>query len=210
MAEPRPAASRLTAPVSAASGPAVVAVAASAGGITALSEVLGALPADFPVPVLVVQHLAQHRASIIAEVLDHRTVLPVKLAQQGERIVPGIVYVAPPDHHLLITEDGRVQLDVGEPVHFVRPAADQLFESVAKAYGPRALVCVLSGTGRDGAQGAAAVKAGGGLVIVENPESARFKGMPEAAVRAGAVDHILPLAEIGPALRGLTNLTGAQ
>ena len=185
------------------SGPAVVAIAASAGGITALSEVLGALPADFPVPVLVVQHLAQHRDSIIAEVLDHRTALPVKLARDGERIGPRAVYVAPPDHHLLITEDGRVQLVVGEPVHFVRPAADQLFESVAKAYGPRALVCVLSGTGRDGAQGAAAVKAAGGLVIVEDPESAQFKGMPEAAVRAGEVDRVLPLAEIGPALRTL-------
>jgi two-component system, chemotaxis family, protein-glutamate methylesterase/glutaminase len=185
-------------------GPAVVALAASAGGITALSQVLGALPADFPVPVLVVQHLAPRRDSIIAEVLDHRTALPVKLARDGERIVPRVVYVAPPDHHLLITADGHVQLVVGELVHFVRPAADQLFESVAKAYGPRALVCVLSGTGKDGAQGTAAVKAAGGVVIVEDPESAQFKGMPEAAVRAGEVDRVLPLSEIGPALRNLT------
>jgi len=185
------------------SGPAVVAVAASAGGILALSEVLGALPAAFPVPVLVVQHLAPHHDSIIAEVLDHRTDLRVKLAQDGERIVPGIVYVAPPDHHLLVAADGRVHLDVGERVHFVRPAADRLFESVAKVYGPRALVCVLSGTGRDGAQGASAVKDGGGTVIVEDPESAQFRGMPDAAVRACAADRVLPLAEIGPALRRL-------
>jgi two-component system chemotaxis response regulator CheB len=182
----------------------VVAVAASAGGILALSEVLGALPADFPVPVLVVQHLAPHHDSIIAEVLNHRTALLVKLAEDGERIVTGVVYVAPPNHHLRVTEGGRVQLGVGERVHFVRPAADLLFESVAKAYGPRALVCVLSGTGQDGAQGAGLVKAGGGTVIVEDPESAQFKGMPEAAVRACAVDRVLPLSEIGPALRRLT------
>ena len=187
-----------------AAGPAVVALAASAGGITALSEVLGALPATFPVPVLVVQHLSPHRESIIAEVLGHRTALPVKLAQDGERIVPGAVYVAPPDHHLRITEDGRVRLVVGELVHFVRPSADQLFESVAKAYGPRALVCVLSGTGRDGAQGAVAVKAGGGTVLVQDPASAQFNGMPAAAVHAGEVDQVLPLSEIGPALRRLT------
>ena len=184
-------------------GPAVVALAASAGGITALSEVLGALPVGFPVPILVVQHLAPRHDTIIAEVLGHRTVLPVKLAREGERIGPGTVYVAPPDHHLLITADGRVQLVIGELVHFVRPAADQLFESVAKVYGPRALACVLSGTGRDGAQGAAAVKAAGGVVIAEDPASAQFKGMPEAAVRACAVDRVLPLAEIGPALRRL-------
>jgi two-component system, chemotaxis family, protein-glutamate methylesterase/glutaminase len=184
-------------------GPAVVAVAASAGGIVALSAVLGALPVGFPVPVLVVQHLAPHHDSIIAEVLDHRTALMVKLAQDGELIVPGIVYVAPPDHHLLVTADGRTQLAVGERVHFVRPAADLLFDSVAKVYGPRALACVLSGTGRDGAQGASAVKAGGGTVIVEDPESAQFKGMPEAAVRACAADEVLPLTEIGPALRRL-------
>jgi two-component system chemotaxis response regulator CheB len=184
-------------------GPAVVALAASAGGILALSEVLGALPADFPVPVLVVQHLAPHHDSIIAEVLDHRTALLVKLAEDGERIEPGGVYVAPPDHHLRVTDGGRVQLGVGERVHFVRPSADLLFESVAKAYGPRALVCVLSGTGQDGAQGAGLVKAGGGTVIVEDPESAQFKGMPEAAVRACAVDRVLPLSEIGPALRRL-------
>jgi two-component system chemotaxis response regulator CheB len=184
----------------------VVALAASAGGITALREVLGALPAAFPVPVLVVQHLAPHHDSIIAEVLGRRAVLPVKLAEDTERIVPGTVYVAPPDHHLLVTADGRAQLIVGELVHFVRPAADQLFESVAKVYGPRALACVLSGTGRDGAQGAAAVKGGGGIVIVEDPESAQFKGMPEAAVRACAVDHVLPLAEIGPALRRLAGM----
>ena len=193
-----------SAPAGPEAGPAVVALAASAGGITALSEVLGALPVGFPVPVLVVQHLAPRHNTIIAEVLGHRTALPVKLAQDGERIGPGTVYVAPPDHHLLITAAGRVQLVIGELVRFVRPAADQLFESLAKVYGPRALVCVLSGTGRDGAQGAAAVKAGGGVVIAEDPESAQFKGMPEATVRACAVDQTLPLAEIGPALVRLT------
>ena len=183
--------------------PAVVAVAASAGGIAALSKVLGALTADYPVPVLVVQHLSPRHETVLAELLGHRTALRVRLARDGERLVSGDVYVAPPDHHLLVTADGFVQLSDSERVHFVRPSADLLFESVAAAYGPAAVACVLTGTGRDGAQGAATVKEAGGTVIVEDPESAQFNGMPEAALRACAPVPALPLAEIGPFLRDL-------
>jgi len=181
----------------------IVAIAASAGGITALKNVLSELPADFPVPVVVVQHLDPRHRTIIAEVLGRRAKLPVRLAQEGEQAEPGTVYIAPPDRHLLVGAAGMLSLSSSELVHFVRPSADLLFESVAGSYGPRAIACVLTGSGRDGAMGAAAVKSRGGTVIAEDPELAEFKGMPEAAVAAGAVDYVLPLAEIAAVIRGL-------
>ena len=181
----------------------IVALAASAGGITALSRVLGELPVGFPVPVLVVQHLDPRHETVIAAVLGRRTKLPVKLAEAEERVRPGTVYIAPPNHHLLITAAGVLTLTSSELVHFVRPSADLLFESVAGAYGARALACVLTGTGRDGAMGVGAVKSRGGTVIVQDPASAEFPGMPDAAVANGPIDFVLPLDEIGAVIRGL-------
>ncbi|MFF4499398.1 chemotaxis protein CheB [Streptomyces sp. NPDC001401] len=180
-----------------------VAVASSAGGITGLVTVLGALDADLPVPVLVVQHLDPRHRTVIAEVLGRRTPLPVKLAADHERTRPGTVYIAPPDRHLLVRPGGRLALTDSELVHFVRPSADLLFESVAGAYGPRAIACVLTGTGRDGAMGVDAVKSRGGTVIVQDPATAEFSGMPEAAVGTGTVDFVLPLEEIAAVIRGL-------
>lgn len=181
----------------------IVAVASSAGGIHGLGVLLGALGADFPVAVLIVQHLDPRHRTVIAEVLARRTFLPVKLAEDGEHAEPGVVYVAPPDRHLLVGPEGTLSLSRSELVHFLRPSADLLFESVAGAYGPRAIACVLTGTGSDGAMGVDAVKSRGGTVIAQDPETAEFKGMPEAAVRTGAVDFVLPLEEIAAVIRGL-------
>ena len=181
----------------------IVAIASSAGGITALTRVLGGLPDGFPVPVVVVQHLDPRHTTVIADVLGRRTKMPVKLAQEGEEAEPGTIYIAPPNHHLLIGADGVLTLSSSELVHFVRPSADLLFESVAGSYGPRAIACVLTGTGNDGAMGASAVKSRGGTVIAEDPELAEFKSMPEAAIAAGAVDFILPLDEIAQVICGL-------
>lgn len=181
----------------------IVAIAASAGGVTALGRVLGALPADFPVPVVVVQHLDPRHRTIIAEVLGRRAALPVKLAEDGEHAESGTIYIAPPNRHLLLGEDGIITLSSSELVHFVRPSADLLFESVAGSYGPRAIACVLTGTGRDGAMGASAVKSRGGTVIAEDPELAEFKGMPGAVVEAGSADYVLPLDEIASVICGL-------
>ena len=122
-------------------------------------------------------------------------------------VEPGFAYVAPPNHHLLVDAGGILALSSTELVHFVRPSADLLFESVAGAYGPRAIACVLTGSGSDGAMGVSAVKSRGGTVIVQDPESAEFKGMPEAAVATGAVDFVLPLDEIGAVIRGLVEAT---
>ena len=181
----------------------VVAIAASAGGIHALSEVLGGLPVDFPVPVLVVQHLDRRHRTLIAEVLGRRTGMELKLAVDLERARSGVVYVAPPDHHMLVGRGSMLRLTDTELVHFVRPSADLLFESVAGAYGDRAIAVVLTGTGVDGAMGVEAVKTRGGTVIVEDPETAEFSGMPNAAVGAHVVDFVLPLAQIASALRRL-------
>lgn len=181
----------------------IVALAASAGGITALGRVFGELPTDFGVPVVVVQHLDRRHQTVIAEVLGRRAKLPVRLAAEGDFPGPGTIYIAPPDHHLLVGEDGRLTLSSAELVNYVRPSADLLFESVAARYGPRAIACVLTGTGSDGATGVAAVKSRGGAVLVQDPELAEFKGMPEAAVKSGAADYILPLDEIASVICGL-------
>ncbi|MET8471088.1 chemotaxis protein CheB [Streptomyces sp. NPDC006422] len=182
---------------------AVVAVAASAGGIHALATLLGGLGADFPVPVLVVQHLDPWHRTVLAEILDRRSDLGVKLAEQDETARPGTAHIAPPDRHLLVGSDGTLTLTRSELVHFLRPSADLLFESVAGAYDERAIAIVLSGTGSDGAMGVDAVKSRGGTVIAQDPRTAEFKGMPEAAVGTGAVDFVLPLEEIPAVLRGL-------
>jgi len=181
----------------------IVAIAASAGGITALGHVLDGLPGGFPVPVVVVQHLDPRHKTVIAEVLGRRAKMPVRLAREGEKAEAGTIYIAPPNHHLLVEANGVLMLSSSELVHFVRPSADLLFESVAGSYGPRAIACVLTGTGSDGAMGASAVKSRGGTVIAEDPELAEFKGMPEAVVTSGAVDFILPLDEIAAVIRGL-------
>lgn len=181
----------------------IVAMAASAGGVHGVAVLLDGLGPELPVPVLLVQHLDPRHRTVIAEVLGRRTGLSVKLAEQNERALPGTVYIAPPDRHLLVDADGVLTLSDSALVHFVRPSADPLFASVAGAFGRGAIVCVLTGTGKDGAMGVAAVKARGGTVIVQDPRTAEFSGMPEAAVGTGAVDFVLPLEEIAAVIRGL-------
>jgi two-component system chemotaxis response regulator CheB len=126
----------------------IVAIAASAGGLSALSHVLGGLPADFPAPIAVVQHLDPHHRSLMAEILGKRTPLQVKQAEEGDKLRPGWVYIAPPDYHLLVNQDGTFSISQSERVHFVRPAADLLFESMANSYGEQAIAVVLTGSGK--------------------------------------------------------------
>lgn len=181
----------------------VVALAASAGGFGALSAVLGSLDSSFPVPIVVVQHLDPRHRSLMAQILGRRTALLVTEAVQDDKIVPGHVFIAPPNHHLLINHDGAMSLTQTELVHFVRPSADLLFESVAAAYRERCLAVVLSGTGSDGAMGMTAVKKMGGTTIAQDERTSEFYGMPKAAIDAGAIDFVLPLDEIAPAIASL-------
>jgi two-component system chemotaxis response regulator CheB len=178
----------------------VVALASSAGGIAALSEILGSLPGDFSAALVVVQHLDPRHRSLMADILRRRTALDVLQAADGNRIRPGTVYIAPPDQHLLVNADGTLSLSHSELVHFVRPSADLLFESVAASYRQRAIAVVLTGTGSDGSMGIGAIKKMGGTVIAQNQASAEFSGMPGAAIRSGNADFVLPLDEIASAL----------
>jgi len=181
----------------------VVALASSAGGIAAISHILESLPAGFPAAIVVVQHLDPRHRSLMAEILRRRTPLEVVQAAEGDRIRPGTVHIAPPDHHLLVNRDGSLSLSHSELVHFVRPSADLLFESVAASYQERAIAVVLTGTGSDGSLGVGAIKKMGGTVIAQDQESAEFFGMPSAAIKSGHADFILRLDEIPTALTTL-------
>lgn len=180
----------------------VVALGASAGGLNALSQVLSALPANFPSSIVVVQHLAPGHKSWIAKLLGRSTRLKVKQAEHGEILLPGVVYTAPPDEHLLVGP-GKIQLAHSQLVHFSRPSIDLLFESVAGTYGSRSIGVVLSGSGKDGSAGVRTIKEAGGITIAQTPETAEFRHMPEAAIETGCIDFILPLTDIGEKLAGL-------
>ncbi|HEV7477219.1 MAG TPA: chemotaxis protein CheB [Burkholderiales bacterium] len=181
----------------------IVALAASAGGLRALSEVLAGLPANFPAALVVVQHLDPRHRSLMAEILGRRTPLAVRQAADDEHVQPGSVFIAPPDRHLLVNPDGLLSLTRTELVHFSRPSADLLLESVAASYRERAIGVILSGSGSDGAMGAKAIKKMGGTLIVQDPATAEFSGMPGAARQTGLADFVLPLEEISGALRTL-------
>jgi two-component system chemotaxis response regulator CheB len=181
----------------------IVAVASSAGGLQALTGLLSQLTGDFPAAIAVVQHLDPRHRSLMAEILARRTRMRVTQAAEGDKIQGGIVYIAPPNKHLLVNPDHTLSLSSSELVHFVRPSADLLFESVAAAYKDRVIAVVLTGTGSDGAMGLAAVKKMGGTVIAQDEATSEFFGMPGAAINTGNVDFILPLSEIAPALVSL-------
>ena len=157
----------------------IVALAASAGGLRALSQILAVLPADFLAAIVVVQHLDPRHRSLMADILSRRTTLKVKEAQEGAQLSPGTAYIAPANRHLLVNPDGTLSLSQSELVHFVRPSADLLFESVAASYKERAIAVVLSGSGSDGAMGVKAIKKMGGTVIVQDEKSSEFSACRE-------------------------------
>lgn len=178
----------------------VVALAASAHGIEALTEILSSLPADFPAAIVIVQHLSPHRPSLLAQILDRKTPLKVMQAQEADHLRPGEVYVAPPDRHLLVNADGSLSLTQTEKVHWVRPAAENLFKSVAKSYKNRAIAVVLTGGDKDGSAGVQYIKEMGGTVIAQDKATSKAWGMPSAAIATGCVDWILPLDKIAKAI----------
>lgn len=181
----------------------LVVMAASAGGLAALESILGALPADFPVPIAVVQHRTAARPNLLARVLSRYTPLMVKTAEQGEKLRPGTVYLAPPDFHLLIQRNGCCDLFDGIRIRHVLSSANPLFASAAEAFGKRVIAVVLTGGDSDATDGVRSVSAHGGLVIAQDQATSRIFAMPRSAIETGCVDKVLPLAEIGPALRRL-------
>jgi two-component system chemotaxis response regulator CheB len=181
----------------------LIAVAASTGGPAALQRILEALPADFPVPLLIVQHIATGFGAGLAEWLASTCGIQVKVAEHGEPLAARTAYLAPDDRHLGIRPDRRVLLDDTAPIDGFRPSATYLFESAARVYGASMAAVVLTGMGRDGVEGLHAVKAAGGRVIAQDESSSVVYGMPREAVAAGLVDLELPIMEIGPRLTDL-------
>lgn len=178
----------------------VVTIAASAGGIKALGELLPQLPADFAAALIIILHRDPHTASLLAQILDRMTSLVVKDAEAGEAIKAQTIYTAPPDYHLLVTDNHTLRLTQTEKVNFTRPAADCTLTSVAECFGARAIAIILSGYGHDGALGVCAIKRHGGRVIVQDPATATVASMPQAAIDTGQVDWVLPIDQIPPTL----------
>ncbi len=181
----------------------VVAVAASTGGPAALQRLFGDLPATFPAPVLLVQHMAPGFAATFARWLDSVCSLRVRVGEDDQPLEPNTVYLAPDDHHLGLARRGVLGIAASPPLDGFRPSATHLFRSVAKCYGPAALAVVLTGMGSDGLEGLRAVKAAGGQVLAQDEATSVVYGMPGAAAGAGLVDALLPLPALGPRVLAL-------
>lgn len=174
----------------------VVVMGASWGGIDAYTRVLGALPERFPVAILLVQHQRLESGNRLAAVLQGRTKLPVLTPDDKQEVIAGSVYVAPPGYHLLVDGEGRVNYSLSPPVHFCRPAIDELFFSAAHVYGARLMGVLLTGANEDGAAGLAYIRRRGGLTVAQMPATAEAPVMPQAAVDAGAAMEVLSLEDI--------------
>lgn len=175
----------------------VLAIVSSTGGPAALQQLLGDLPADFSWPVLVVQHIAHGFTAPLAQWLDGAVALRVKVAEAGERLAAGTVYVAPDDRHLGVHRDGTALLSGADAVRGFRPSGSYLFESVAEVFGAAAVGVILTGMGDDGVAGLRALHAAGALVLAQDEGSSVVYGMPREAVRAGVVSEVLPVDRIG-------------
>ncbi len=177
----------------------VVALATSTGGPNALGEVFAALPDDLPVPIVLVQHMPPTFTQLLAERLSTRGPVAVAEGREGEPLRPGRAWIAPGDHHMIVARDGeavRLAVHQDPPENSCRPAADVLFRSVARAYGPHALAVVMTGMGQDGLRGCEAIKEAGGQVLAQDEASSVVWGMPGFVARAGLADRVLPLGQL--------------
>jgi two-component system chemotaxis response regulator CheB len=172
----------------------IVAIGASQGGIQALRALIGGLPPDFQAPILVVQHIGATE-SILPSLLNDVGALDAAFALDREPLAAGRIYVAPPDHHMLV-HDGHIDLTHGPRENFARPAVDPLFRSAASCYGPDAIAVVLSGRLNDGTAGLFEIKRAGGIALVRTPREAEAPDMPQSALDNVAVDYCLPVAEM--------------
>jgi len=175
--------------------PNIIVIGASAGGIEALPEILRPLPADLQAAVFVVLHVAAESPSVLPQILSRACLLKAVHPMDGEPVVPSRIYVAPPDHHMMI-EPGRIRITHGPRENWHRPAIDPLFRSAARSHGKRVLGIVLSGNLDDGTVGLHIVKSEGGVAIVQDPDEAMFASMPRSALRSLKADFVLPLRAI--------------
>jgi two-component system chemotaxis response regulator CheB len=169
----------------------ILLIGCSAGGFSIIYDLVLNFPENFPLPVLIVIHRSRKYKSLIEEQLNLNSKLKVKMAEDKEQIKKGIVYFAPPDYHLLVEEGGSLSLDYSEPVLFCRPAIDATFQSAADVYKEKVIAVLLSGANEDGAEGIAYVSELNGLTVVQDPDFAEMRTMPQAAIEKANVDLIL-------------------
>lgn len=192
-----PASSGIAGATSASKRPRLVVIASSTGGPAALRTVLSELPPDLPAAVLVVQHIARSFIGVLAKWLSGVVRIRVKVAEEGDVLVPGTVYLAPDDWHLGVRRDGSVVLSDAPRIEGFRPSATHLFETAAREFGASALAVILTGMGSDGVEGLHVVREVGGRILAQDEESSVVYGMPREAARAGVVDEILPIQALG-------------
>lgn len=173
-----------------------VVIGVSTGGVSALKLLLGALPADYPLPILIVSHITPDADDGLAVLLNTLCAIRVKEADEQEAIKPGTVYLAPANYHLLLERGGTLALSIDPPVNFARPSVDVLFESAAEACGPELIGILLTGAGSDGSAGLLKIQQHGGLTIVQNPADAEMGAMPGRALQLLKADHVARLSEI--------------
>lgn len=178
----------------------VVGVGASAGGLEALGDLLREVTPDIPACFIVAQHLAPHARSMMVELIDRQTELRVKAVEEADPLTPGTVYIVPPNHDVTF-QDGLLHLTVAGEATRPKPSVDLLLSSLAEVFGARAIGVILSGTGTDGAEGIIRIKEAGGVTLVQEEKSAKYDGMPRAAIETGRVDYILSAVEMGSRLR---------
>jgi len=183
--------------------PWVIAIAGSAGGFQGMLTILASLPRELPAAILLVLHRTPRADDGLVDIFARCTPLPVRMAVAGDPIEPGVVYIARSDLHLRVMGDRRFEYGDGRRIRFLRSSANPLLESAAAAFGRRLIAVVLSGVGSDGTDGVQTVKAHGGIVIAQDEASSEHWDMPEAAVKSGVVDYVLPIVDIGPALNAL-------
>lgn len=181
------------------SGRDIIVVGASAGGVEVLKQLVGSLPPDLPAAIFVVLHISPSGLSVLPNILTRSSSWPAFHAKDGDRIQYGRIYIAPPDHHLLIKR-GHISVAHGPKENRHRPAIDPLFRTAARAYGQRVVGVVLSGNLDDGTAGLIAIKQRGGIAIAQDPEEALYDSMPRNAIENVAVDWVLPISEIVPVL----------
>ena len=186
----------------------VVAIGTSWGGLAALTKLLGDLPTDFGIPIVVVQHRSKDSEKLLVQLLQDATDMKVGEIEDKDPLTPGMVHVAPANYHVLI-EEGYASLTIEEPVRFSRPSIDVMFSSAADTYGAGAIGVVLTGANEDGARGLAHIVKRGGLALVQDPKTAEIPIMPQAAIRAVPSAEVLSLETLGPRLIAL-NRAGAK
>ena len=173
-----------------------IVIGVSAGGLNAVSFILKKLPADFQLPIIIIQHRNTDQRELLEDILQEKCKMKLKQADEKEKIKDGVIYIAPPDYHLLIENDFTFSLSSDARVKYSRPSIDVLFESASYVYRERLVGIILTGANNDGSDGIIRISKYGGETVAQNPEEAEFPFMPKAAIETGCVKHIFSLADI--------------